>query len=267
MKRVRSVMIGSDCEFFLMNRDTKEIVSGEGYIKGTKWEPFQFDPANKFFATSLDNVLAEICVPPVTPEQKEQWIQNFLKSINYINATIPGHLCTVALPSAVLDEKYLQSEQARIFGCESDYNVWIRKANPKPKPDNPGLRSAGLHVHFGHEDRDNQETNEMLVKACDLVLGVPSILMEPPNERRKLYGKAGTFRFKEYGIEYRTLSGYFASEEHLLDWVFRSANKAVDMVNSEFPFDDYAELIQDSINNANIVTAQRLVNEFDLETA
>jgi hypothetical protein len=281
-QRLRNVLIGSDVEFFLQDKETKEIVSAEGYIKGTKWEPFQYDPENKYFASSLDNVLAETCVPPVTPEQQDKWIQNFVKALNYFNGSIPPRLCTTAIPSAFLDDKYLQTDQAKIFGCEPDYNVWTRSTNPKPsldkmvedglitKEDMPKysrLRSAGFHVHFGHEEGSNTETNEMIVKACDLVLGVPSVLMEPSNERRKLYGKAGCFRFKDYGIEYRVLSSFFASTEELIAWVFRGAKRVINMVNDGVPFDDYRPFILDAINNGNQTTALNLVNEFALETA
>ena len=38
----------------------------------------------------------------------------------------------------------------------------------------------------------------------DLFLGVPSILIDPDTERRKMYGKAGDYRLKEYGRRNKT---------------------------------------------------------------
>ena len=57
-------LVGSDVEFFLQDRTTGEVVSAEGLVKGTKEEPFFFDPENSFFATSLDNVAYEGNIPP-----------------------------------------------------------------------------------------------------------------------------------------------------------------------------------------------------------
>jgi hypothetical protein len=173
--KVRKATIGADIELFLMDKSTKEIVSAEGLIKGTKHEPFNFDPKHKFFATSLDNVEAEFCIPPVSIDDKEAFIANILYTIDYLNKTIPEALCTVALPAAHLDDKWLQTENAQTFGCEPDCCVWTRTMNESPKAEDPNLRSAGGHIHIGYED-PSVETSELLVKAMDLFVGVPSVL-------------------------------------------------------------------------------------------
>jgi len=56
-----------------------------------------------------------------------------------------------------------------------------------------------FHVHIGYEN-PNDDTNRELAKAMDLFLGVPSILMEPNNERRAVgYGQAGNYRNQKHG--------------------------------------------------------------------
>lgn len=268
-KRIVNPTFGADIEVFLMHRQTKEIVSAEPFIKGTKHDPFNWDKTNKFFAVSLDNVLAEFCIPPVTDKEA---FRNYIKrSLDYLNQTVPDYLCTSAIPSAFLDEKYLQTDNAKLFGCDPDFNVWERGVNEKPKASNATLRSAGGHIHIGYVDSEGNEpsleTNELLIKAMDLCVGVPSVLQEPENERKKLYGKAGAFRFKPYGVEYRTVSNYYAGDDRLTDWVYEASENAVNLVNAEFPFDDYADRIIQSINNNDKVVAGNLIRELDLQLA
>ena len=111
-----------------------------------------------------------------------------------------------------------------------------------------------------------RKTNREIVKAFDLFLGVPSILIEPTNERKSTgYGCAGNYRNKPYGLEFRTLSSYFMSSEELVNWVLNNANKAIDFVNQGQNIDELAEVIQNTINNEDKEMAKRLINDFNLE--
>lgn len=272
--RIKNPLIGADIEVFLMHRETKELVSAEGYINGTKHEPFNFDPADKYFATSLDNVASEFCIPPVT--DKEKFFQYIMKSLNYINETIPEYLCTAPLAAGVFDSKYLQTYNAQTFGCEPDFNVWTRSINPKPGAYinetgdlveiNPNLRSCGGHIHIGYDD-PTMEVNELIIKAMDLCVGVPSVLQEPESMRKKLYGKAGAFRAKEYGAEYRTISNYYAGNKRLTEWLFDATMNAVKLVNEGFDFDAYGEDIVRAINDNDTTVAQKLIHSLELEMA
>jgi hypothetical protein len=239
-------------------------VSAEGYIEGTKHRPFNFDPTNKYFATSLDNVAAEFCIPPVT--DKEKFFEYIMKSLNYINQVIPDYLCTAALPAGVFDEKYLTTENAKRFGCEPDFNVWLKEPNQKPETANSCLRSCGGHIHIGYDDPEFH-TSEYLVKLMDLCVGVPSVLQEPENERKNLYGKAGAFRVKDYGVEYRTVSNYYAGDKRLTDWVFDATMRAIELANNDFDVDQYQEQIVTAINDNDKVVAQNLINALELQLA
>jgi hypothetical protein len=275
MKPIRGITIGADVELFLATKATREIVSAEGYIKGTKYEPFQFDPNYPDFATSLDNVMAEFSIPPVTAV--ESWVQNLMKAVEYINSVIPETLCTVATPAAILDAKFLQTDNAKLFGCEPDYNVYLRDINPKPCASNECLRSAGGHIHVGYEGASDSAAEpmegifkkELIVKAMDLGLGIPSVLQEPENERKRLYGKAGAFRMKKYGIEYRTMSNYYLENETFMKWAYSNTMWALDFLNNG----GYAELesvsdqVQEAINKNNKVLASNLVRQFEIPMA
>jgi hypothetical protein len=125
--------------------------------------------------------LAEFTIPPTNA--LGDWTYNINKAVNYISSILPRCLRPVIIPSAVLKNKYLQTETAKTFGCEPTLNVWTKKTNPKPIARNKRLRSAGLHVHFGY-DKPDFKVNENIVKAFDLLLSVPAVLIEPENDRR-----------------------------------------------------------------------------------
>lgn len=259
-------LIGADIEVFLQNKDSGEIVSAEGLIQGTKIEPFRFDSSNHHFATSLDNVMAEFNIPPTN--DKNLFVQYLNKSLNYINGYIPGYLTSVAIPSARLNPVYLETENAMMFGCDPDYNAWTGKENPRPEP-NGNLRTAGGHLHVSYKN-PNKETSLKLVKAFDISIGVASVIQEPKNERKTLYGKAGAYREKEYGCEYRSVSNYYLNSPTLMSWAFEAAHKAISLVNEgiiDSLNEDEAKDIQNAINFCDESLANKLIKKYDIKLA
>lgn len=270
MKRVTLTGIGADVEVFLQDKATKEIISAEGYVKGSKQKPFIFDEQQPDFATSLDNVLAEFGIPPAT--NKVQFYNYLRKSIRYIESTIPSSLCTAILPAAELDSKWLNTPQARRFGCDPDFNAYTGYRNPSPHCSNMNLRSAGGHIHIGYEEAvDMRQINGIdttrleIVKALDLFVGVPSVILEPDNQRKELYGKAGAFRPKTYGLEYRTVSNYYLQSRKLVYWVYDAVNNAINSLNNGMLFTEpFCELVKNTINNNDKQTANGLIKEYNL---
>lgn len=262
---IENYLIGGDHEVFLQDKKTKEIVSAEGIIKGTKHEPFNFDEEDRFACTSLDNVLAEYNIAPArTPAEYYGAIE---KALNYIRNTIPKNLEPVALPAARLKEKYLQTENAMLFGCEPDYNAWTNQVNDRPAADG-NLRSAGFHITMGY-DNVSEMTNLMWVKAQDLFIGVPSVLQEPDNERKKLYGKAGAFRHTPFGVEYRSTSNYILQNERLINWAFENTVGAIEFINNGgmFVLEEESDNIVSAINNKDERKAKYLIDKFQIKLA
>lgn len=269
--------VGSDCELFLQDVETNEIVSAEGFVKGTKEHPFVFDPDNKYFATSLDNVAAEVSIPPAT--SAEGFYLYLQKSINFVNETIPKNLKCVAFPAVNLDKKYLNTPNALLFGCEADLNAYEQDVNPKPEASDKTLRSAGGHLHVGYVgaancfplnecDKDIIESDrerQTIVKALDLFIGVPSVILEPDNKRKELYGKAGAYRPKEYGLEYRTVSNFYLVSERLTKLMYSNVVAALDWLNGGGKLtNDIALFVRDTINNNDKEQAEYLINEFKI---
>ena len=180
--------IGCDPEFFL-KRGTS-FVSAIDKVGGSKDEP---RPIGAGCAVQEDNVAVEFCIPPA--ESCDKFYNSIMYSLDEIMKQVPGLEFSHAA-SAEFDDTELDHPRALEFGCEPDYNAWTKRKNPRPYCANHKLRSAGGHVHVGVKGVDRYQ----LIRAMDLFLGVPSVLMDEDTRRRELYGKAGAFRPKPYGV-------------------------------------------------------------------
>lgn len=260
---INNYQIGSDIEVFLQDKQTKEIVSAEGIIKGSKYEPFHFDEENKYFTTSLDNVSAEFGLPPAT--EANEFYDNIQKCLMYINSSIPSNLETICVGSAELDFKYIMTENAQTAGCLVSFNAWTGMPIYPSILDN-NWRCAGYHIHCGYND-PNEETNIKFVKAMDLFLGIPSIIIEPASKRKSLgYGQAGNYRNQPWGAEARILSSYFASSKELIEWTFNNTLKAIEFVNNNGveEIEGMGNIIQQTINLENKELAKTLIEEYNI---
>lgn len=263
---IKNYMIGGDHEVFLRNKKTGEIVSAEGIIQGTKYEPFNFDENDRFACTSLDNVLAEYNIAPA--KTAAEFYHGIEKALNYINSHIPKGLEVVALPAARLKKKYLKTENTQLFGCEPDFNAWTNGGmNERPKADGD-LRSAGLHITVGYDD-PNEMSNLLWVRSMDTHIGIPSVLQEPDNERKKLYGKAGAFRHTPFGCEYRSTSNYILGEKKLIDWAFQNTEEAIKFVNEgkSYMIDEERDNIMSAINDKDPDKARYIIDKFQIKMA
>lgn len=243
--------IGCDPELFL-KQNNKHVVA-IGLVGGTKDMPRPLD--DKGHAVLEDNVAVEFNIPPAHNHEE------FCKSIQHVMQKLKEELPDYSFSeeSAVLfDKEDLWHPQALEFGCEPDFNAWTKDMNPRPEATNETLRSAGGHVHVGTNLDKIQ-----VIRAMDLFLGVPSIKLDTGVLRRQLYGKAGAFRPKEYGVEYRTLSNFWIFKQELIEWVYNQTKKALDFVQQGNEIsDEQGQVIQDCINNSNEKAYETLVRTY-----
>jgi len=243
------ITIGCDPEVFLKKDNT--IISAIGLIGGDKRNPKPVEEG----AVQEDNVLAEINIVPAT--DKGTFIYRINKVLTQLRELTQCDL--EVKPSHHFTVDYLKSlgGKAVVFGCDREFSAYTDQPIPKPNPYTT-LRTAGGHVHIGSEGLDCPQ----LVKTLDLYLGVPSVLKDPDKERRALYGQAGSYRPKPYGLEYRTLSNFWLSSEELMQWVFDTSLKAVQEYKGvRLPDPD---VIRECINNSDEQVAKELCHEYRL---
>lgn len=253
--------LGCDPELFLADA-TGKLRASCGKIGGSKHAP-QPLPIGDGYCVQEDNVAIEFNIPPAA--NAKEFVSSIHKTLDFLTQGVKRmhnfHIVNMSAASFPKDE--LVDPAALEFGCDPDYNAWTLARNPRPKADDETLRSCGGHVHVGLEGQVIDRIQ--LIRTMDLYLGVPSVLMDKGELRKKLYGKGGAFREKPYGVEYRTLSNFWVFDERLTQWVWNNTEKAINAVGARFATDNYKDSILDAIDNNNKEAAAYLVKELKLE--
>jgi hypothetical protein len=219
------MLTGSDVELTVVNQDGVP-VDVTGMIGGDKKNPVWFDNFN----VQEDNVNAEYAINPV--ESLDQWILYHSKAIATVEQLLPTGYGILFNACTKYDPSQLESENAKLSGCDPDFSAWSGMPNLKPLLND--MRSCGGHIHVGVDGVNK----EQLVKWMDVTLGLPSLFMDSDRQRRSMYGKAGSYRPKPYGVEYRALSNFWAKTPEGLEWAYTQTKKAV-----EFCFTDMLDNI------------------------
>ena len=251
--------VGSDTEFFLTDRKTGEPVTAIGRFGGTKQRPRPVLDIEGF-CIQEDNVMPEVNIPPAS--SAKEFYLNCDKILTWLReeAKKQGLNVEVCASMKFTPDK-LDHPQAKNIGCERDFCVWTRTPNEFDQTKRAVLeylRTAGGHLHISFQNsrrKITEQDQELLVMLCDLLLGVPSIVLDGDQERRKLYGRAGSFRFKPYGIEYRVLSNFWFKNPYLSSWTFNQVVTAVSWMNDKpriRSLFDHAEEIQTAINTQDV---------------
>lgn len=260
--RIKDITIGSDPEMFLYSIKEQKYVPVCGLVGGTKDKPKPISDNGHFIQE--DNVAVEFCIPPC--ETSEEFINNINFVKNYLQTNILDEksLILKCISSTRFEYDDLQSEQAQLFGCEADYNAYTFQENiiDKEKID-PLLRSAGFHIHIGYKEPDVYVSID-LVRAFDLFVLVPSILMDPDIERRQLYGNPGAYRLKKYGVECRGLGAFFVENEERIEWVFKQTMKAIEFVNEGGIITNEQD-IQECIKSSDKDLAYEIMDDYKIE--
>lgn len=262
-----NVLIGSDPEFFVTKKGTPHhVIHMTG---GTKHMP-RITPSGSI---QEDNVLLEVNTKPTDDAiafanniEELVWEAFNLVSKEVELSDIPSY----NYPVDIIKEFPME---AFVFGCDPDFNAYTGDVNAMPKlPDDmSGFRSAGGHIHIGwnHLSPVTDEEQNRVGQMCDLLLGVWGVTHGDDLERRKLYGKAGCVRYKEYGIEYRTCGNFWTFKRELCLEIHKRATKCfthrklLDAIHSKIP----PETVINCINNNDVKLAQYITQVVDLYVA
>jgi hypothetical protein len=250
--------IGCDPEIFLKDQQGK-FKSVIGLLGADKWHPLQLTKDGH--AVLEDNVAVEFNIPPCN--SFEDFAKEIQRTMQMVKDVLPKDLQYTEESAVSFPETELNCEEAWIFGCEPDYNAYTRTENPKPNPNDKNLRSCGGHIHVGSDIAIDAPFE--LIHAMDLFLGVPSTQLDSGVLRRELYGKAGAFRPKPYGVEYRTLSNFWIFSPKNIQWAYDGTKKAIDFVKNGLSLSNTDKKnIQNCINTNNQQLFQQLNDKYGL---
>lgn len=261
---IKNFSIGSDFELFLMDKEKSKVVNAKPYVKGSKRKPYNFDQSSPFWCTSLDNASFEGNIPPAS--SPEEFSQNIQKVIDYLKGTLPENIVPIHNCAVRFDPSELQTREAMTLGCESSMNAYTGYENPRPDASITNLRTCCTHVHIKYDDM-NLDLSRELIKAMDLFLGVPSILVEPINERRTMYGTLGEMRFsRSKTTEYRVLSSFFSETDALRQWVYNNTVAAIEWVNAgNRVTDEMHSMFEQAVSNNDANVAQQIVSTYNIQ--
>ena len=254
-----NILVGADPELFV--KDGEKFISARGMIEGDKDNPSPVENG----AVQVDGMALEF---NINPAKNLEEFEFYLDSVmTQLKALISPQYDVVVAPTAHFDEDYMKKQpmEALELGCLPDYNAYTGQPNPTPKS-NVNFRTGAGHIHIGWTDDvdpmhpEHFKACRLLTKRLDLVLGVPSLLWDKDKERLSLYGKAGAFRPKPYGCEYRVLSNMWLTDERLIKYVYKNVIKA------------FKHLVKSGGNigqHGYVHTrhCQGVINESDMETA
>lgn len=265
------VLVGADPELFMRHPDSGEFISacdiaGGPRIPGTKWEPHKVLHG----AVQIDGTALEFNIDPAhTVDEFVNYIQSVRRTLTEM---VPGYH-VVAEPVARFEPNYFKFEvpsSAQELGCNPDYNGWTEDMNPRPDPAGEPFRTASGHLHIGWTEGADVEDKDHFLFCCkvarqlDYYLGMYSLLWDTDETRRKLYGKAGAFRPKPYGMEYRVLSNRWLDSDALMRWVYNTIQCAMaDAFNGQWAEDFYGDVARNVIDNNEINWPEAMV-DFDL---
>ena len=250
-----NILVGADPELFV--KYGGEFVSAHNMVKGTKEEPFKVGGG----AVQVDGMALEFNIDPAASEV--EFIDNIKQVMGQLKDMVDGYE-VVAEPTAHFGYELIaeQPEEARDLGCDPDYNAYTGEENPPPDNDSE-LRTCAGHVHLGfeYESDSTSEVYSSVVGYLDWIVGCWTVLNDSDTARRERYGKAGAFRPKPYGLEYRVPSNFWLKSDDLKRTMFNRVRLAygLAMSNTAKPSDD--DIIT-SINTHDAKACSELLKEY-----
>tara|TARA_R110000851_G_scaffold37319_4_gene96454 strand:+ start:872 stop:1627 length:756 start_codon:yes stop_codon:yes gene_type:complete len=238
------ITIGHDSEFGLTKNN--RIISALDVFGSKVYE----DENGRAFA---DNMNCEIAINPVTT------LQGFHdKTTNLLQYVTDRGYGQAMLPVIRYDDKYLDHPDARISGCNPDFNAYFMENNNAPDfTDMDGTRSCGAHVHA----QLTSGNPYWFTRWMDALVAVPLLKYEDKSTRRSLYGGAGCLRVKPYGAEYRSLSNVWLGDKARREFVWEMTHKAVVLSETTDPASiEMWEDIPTAIDQHDVDLAQRCID-------
>lgn len=254
------VLVGADPEVLI--KQGINFVSAHGLVRGDKARP---EPV-KNGSIQVDGMALEFNIDPA--KNLEEFLHNIESVYSQLRAQVPEEFTFSDQATALFNFEYFNSRSPEelVLGCESDFNAYTGDENKSPDGRQP-VRTAGGHVHLGWRewgflDGEHKTNCEDVVKACDFFLGLPSVVFDDDVERRAMYGKAGCYRPKSYGVEYRTLSNAWIHSKELQTLVY---NNAMLMFERRSDWEEMFKVdIQEIINNSDKEAAIACMQQFDI---
>jgi len=254
--------VGTDAEVVVIGEDGLP-VSAEKLIKGTKNNQYKLEDTGCSFHN--DNVLAEFSTPPCS-SFGVLW-SKIQTALSYIRFSLGDKYSISIEPHTRFPINEIRSKVAKEYGCSPDINLYDKYHEDHFNPILPD-RYCGGHAHVGFSippGKERSEVERAIVFSYDVLLGLPSVVLDCADIRRSTYGIAGRYRSKEYGLEYRTLSNFWIRKRKYAKWVFDMLKLGCN--NHEYISNTFGKkflIVQDIINSSDSRRALSFIKKYNL---
>ena len=203
-----------------MTNEQGLIRSAHGIVPGTKEAPHSVTGG----AIQVDGLALEINIIPAG--NVIDWGRRISTVLDELKKALPAGHGIRMKGHHYFPEKYMETlhPDSLELGCDPDFDARTKAPNPAPNGAT-SLRTAAGHIHFGwtEEEVPDEWFFELccdFVRHLDMSIGLYCYLLDPDKERKALYGKAGAFRPKPYGLEYRTPGNAWLQKAHTIATIF-----------------------------------------------
>lgn len=226
------MLLGADPEFIILDYNNNP-VNAIKILKNSKSNPI----IDNNFVFFYDNVLAEFNFPPAPNE--DVFVQRIKFGLEKLQNIVSPY--KISFKSAVeFYEHDTKNPNFYELGCDPDINAYTLKYNKLPEKffEHNLDRFAGGHIHVGGKKNDvvtDSLLKPIYVYMMDLFVGIPSVLLDQSVEafrRKQVFGQAGSYRPKPYGIEYRVLSPFWLANPATTRLVYRLCEFVFNFMNS-----------------------------------
>lgn len=262
------ILIGADPEVFVMDNTTSQFVNAEGMVWGTKEDPQPVEHG----AVQVDGMALEFNIDPASTE--DEFKRNIMQVKKHLGVMIGDERYSLVSQPSVRFSRQVMGEASHgslMLGCEPDFCAW-RDGDVNPAPNaRTNLRTGAGHVHIGWtegadvHDSSHQQSILQVIKQMDASLGLQSLSWDKDNNRRALYGKAGAFRIKPYGCEYRVLSNAWLASEELVGHIFKTAKQSVEHLMAGWEYFGAISNIENIINTGDADAADKALTTLGIQ--
>lgn len=259
--------VGCDPEIFVKKKG--KAFSAHGLVEGTKEKPQKTNRG----AVQVDGLALEFNTDPVALSDFTGFNLNIVKTVGDLKALVAAEGVSFNIsPTQEFDKDLLESQpkEALELGCDPDFNAYTMQENPSPKEKATTFRTAAGHIHLGWgadipvDNEDHFKICADFVKTLDATVGLFMTIIDREPLRRELYGKAGAFRPKPYGVEYRTPSNVWIRNKNYRKLVFVLLQQAVKIQSSPRGISNYIpeyspEKIETIINTGSFQEAETML--------
>lgn len=264
----KHLVIGSDPEVFVVDSKGELIPAFEFLPSAAKARRNTDAYGNNIPAIYWDGYQAEFA-PGNHQCQEGHWSKCYAAMGRILEEAckkFPGASISPASVAHVSYERLEKDAEEHVaFGCSPSLNAYGEDPVVPPEPRLYPIRTAGGHIHLNLPTGtiSTKDGKAEFVRRLDAVLGVLSVGLfqkfDDPR-RRAIYGRAGEYRDKTYGVEYRVLSNAWASSALPQHIVFELARRVMGMPDSVIGMYKFNEQeVRDCINNCDVSLMRKIV--------